>query len=358
MQFISKNRLFDKVKLLVPPVLLGYAVFCNMWHFLYEVKSLENILDISININFCIAGVQTGITIFVVNIGLKNNQLKVQRYFKKIAETSEEFLNKAREQHPNENLKAANTVVRTFVSVFMVSITIFPVIALYQTDFVSPLFYRFPGIPSRSLFFYPVNIIGQLFIYNYLIYSVIIMDCLFFIYLLYFRGVLHSITAVADLLSRKENLKNCDRILQSIYEAHRELLDEFRSLSEVMWHFYCHKMSVMILFLCSCFFLYSKTNSIASGLILQSMLLSLLIILCVSGQLLDNSSENLHETLYQSLWYEMQLKDQRNFLLIYKGTQRNIKVERMGIDKISFSTLVQVIKTAISYAAFMYTVLL
>ncbi|GAB0090708.1 hypothetical protein DMENIID0001_054600 [Sergentomyia squamirostris] len=184
------------------------------------------------------------------------------------------------------------------------------------------------------------------------------MDCLFFIYLFYFRGELQSITAVVGLLSQTKYLNsNCDRILRSIYGAHRELIQDFNKFSPVLWHFYCQKLIAVILLMCSCSFGYLEANSIASGIIQQLLAISLLLILCVPGQLLDKCSEDLQDALYESLWYEMKPEDQRNFLLILKGAQRNIKAETMGIEKISFSTLVQGITTAISYIAFVYAVL-
>ncbi|GAB0090709.1 hypothetical protein DMENIID0001_054610 [Sergentomyia squamirostris] len=241
----------------------------------------------------------------------------------------------------------------------MVTSQLFPVVGLIQTNFISPTYYRIPGIPSTSMFFYPVNIIGQFFLFWCEVAMYIAMDCLFLIYLFYFRGEIQSITAVGKLLSGRDILReNCDRILRCLYRSHQTLLQEFSRFSVVLWHFYCHKLLAVILLTCSASFAYSKTSSIVMGVILQIQTIALLAILCTPGQLLDNSSEELSETLYDSLWYEMKPKDQRNFLLIFKGAQRNIKAETMGIDKISFSTLVQGLKTAISYATFIYTVLL
>ncbi|GAB0090715.1 Odorant receptor [Sergentomyia squamirostris] len=349
----------DKFRFLLVPLFYVFSIFCSIWHFLYEVKSVDNILDLSINTNFLVGGVQVLWTNAVVNIGLKQNHLKVRRYFENIVESSEEFISKAREEHLSKNLQIANTVARFFYIFFMVNCHMFPIFGLVQTNYVSPNFYRFPGIPPTSVFFYPVNIIGQFLIYFIAVSLYIIMDCLFFIYMFYFRGEIQSITAVVKLLSQKENVTvNCDQILRSIYRAHRDLLNEFNSFSRVLWHFYCHKLLSVILLTCSSFFAYSKTTSLVTGLVMQMLMISLLFLLCMPGQLLDNCSDNLQETLYESLWYEMQPKDQRKFLILYKASQRSIKAETMGIEKMSFSTLVQGMKTAISYAAFIYAVLL
>ncbi|GAB0090712.1 hypothetical protein DMENIID0001_054640 [Sergentomyia squamirostris] len=352
-------KAIDTAKLMIVPVFLAFSAFCNIWHFLYEVKSADNILDISINTNLLIGGIQTIFTVAVVNVGLKWNHNKVQKYFDNIVESSEVFLTEAREEFLSKSLQIANSIVRAFLTVYGATCLLFPAIALYQTNYVSPIYYQFPGLPHSSPFFYPVNIIGQILIFTIIIQLYISMDCLFFIYLFYFRGEIHSITAVAKLLSQKEHLdSNCDRILRSIYRAHREVFKNFGILSKVMWHFYSHKMLAMIFIICCSLFIYSQTNSIASGIILQMLAISLLVILCVPGQLIDSYSDNLRETLYESLWYEMKPLDQRNFLLIFIGSQKNINAETFGVGVISFATFVQVIKLAISYAAFVYAVLL
>ncbi|GAB0090710.1 hypothetical protein DMENIID0001_054620 [Sergentomyia squamirostris] len=302
MQFIPSRRstVLDYGRLLILLIILAFSAFCNIWHFLYQVKSLDNILDISVNNQCFIAAVQAIFTVTIVIIGLKRKHLEVQRYFERIVVSSEEFISEAREEHLSKSLDVAITITRFFSTFFLPTCLLFPIFALHQTNYISPLYYTFPGIPSTSLFFYPVNIFGQFFLYIYLVVLYIAMDSLFLIYLFYFRGEICSIMAVSEKLSYKENL----------------------------------------------------------GLHCKMLAISLLFIVCTPGQLIDNCSEELRETLYKTLWYEMKPKDQRNFLLIFKGAQRNIKAETMGIDKISFSTLVQGIKTAISYAAFVYTVLL
>ncbi|GAB0090716.1 hypothetical protein DMENIID0001_054680 [Sergentomyia squamirostris] len=352
-------KVTNKAKLMLVPLLLTFTTCCHIRHFLCDGTSLDDILDISITINCIVASVQILFSIAVLNIGLKNNHREVQKYFENIVESSEEFMSEAREEHLSKSLQLAYKVVRFFFLYFVAVCQFFPAMALYQTNFVSPLYYRLPGIPSSSPFFYPVNIIGQYFNFFCLVTWYIIIDCLFFIYLFYIRGEMRSITAIAELLSQKETLtSNCNQILRSVCRAHYELFQGFRSLSQIVWHYYCYKLLGLILITCSSSVVYSRTNSIVSGPVLHILAIALLTLVCVPGQLVDDSLENLRETLYQSLWYEMKSKDQRNFLLIFNASQKNINAETFGVGKISFSTLVQVVKTTISYAAFVYTVLM
>ncbi|GAB0090705.1 hypothetical protein DMENIID0001_054570 [Sergentomyia squamirostris] len=360
MQFIPivGFKIINEGRLLVFPIILFFVAFCSIWHFLYEVKSLENIFDIATNINFLVVSFQILFTNAVVNIGLKPYHLRVQKYFENIVESSDEFISEARERLLSKNLQMAYLGTRGFFIFFSVAAQLFPVTGLIRTNYVSPNYYRIPGIPATNIFFYPVNIIIQFLLFWCVLVLYVGMDCLFVIYLLYFRGEMQSITAVVKLLTEKENLNsNCDRILRSIYGAHREILEEFSNFLPVLWHFYCHKLLAVSLLMCTCFFGYLQTNSLANGMIMQMMATSLLVILCVPGQLIYNCSEELRETLYESLWYEMKPKDQRNFLMIFNGVHRSVKAETIGIEKISFSTMVQGIKTAIAYIAFIYAVL-
>ncbi|GAB0090714.1 Odorant receptor [Sergentomyia squamirostris] len=363
MQFIPSCQcwILEKGRLLLTPILLGFSVFCNAWHFLYQLESTENILDISLNTNFLIGGFGTLCSILIVNIGLKENHLQAHTYFENLVEPYEDFITAAREEYLNRNLRIANTVVRFFLTEHSMTCMIFPVLSFYQTNFTAAMFYTFPGIPSSSVFFYPVNIIGGLIIFCCVVEWYIMMDSLFFLYLFYFRGEMHSIAGVAKLLSHRENVSlYCNEILRSIYLAHHKLLQEFSNLSDTLWHFYCHRLLATIFIVCSSLYVYyaSIDSSILSGMILQMLAVSLLIILCVPGQLIDDCSETLRETLYNSLWYEMMPMEQRNFIIIFMGAQKNLSAETFAVGVISFDTFVQGMKTAMSYAAFMYTFLM
>lgn len=219
-------------------------------------------------------------------------------------------------------------------------------VGLSQTNYVSPMFYTIPGIPPDSIFYYPLNIFGQILLYCVIVESIVSMDCLFIIYLFYFRGELYAINSVAENLHDKEILdRQCYRILMIVHKAHINVLNKFEVISNVIWHFYFQKFFVLSLYLCVSFFFFMKvSNTGLVGVVLFSFILSQLVLLCVPGQLIVESSETLCKTLYMILWQDMKLDDQRNILMLLIGAQRTIQLETFAIGQISIYTYVQVRK--------------
>ncbi|XP_055703756.1 uncharacterized protein LOC129802163 [Phlebotomus papatasi] len=222
--------------------------------------------------------------------------------------------------------------------------------------FDTPLIYTVPGIPSDSMFYYPVNIILEPIHFYYIMESIISMDSLFIMYLFYFRGELYSINSVAELLTDKKTLdKDGENILLMVHTAHRNTLNQLSILSNVMWHFYWQKFFVVCLCMCGSIFV---INQDIFGVVPLAFTVFQLGLLCMPGQLIDECSEVLKDTFYMILWYDMKLKYQKSLLLMMIGAQKSIRPETLGIGEISIYTFVQVAKAAVSYAAFAYAVLI
>lgn len=232
-----------------------------------------------------------------------------------------------------------------FIGASIVSIPL-SFVGLIETNFISPLFYTIPGIPPDSIFYYPVNIIFQPLHYYLLMETIVATDCLVFIYLFYFRGEIYAINSVAELLTDRDTVhKQCFRILLTIHRAHRDVLNKFSVISNVMWHFYGQKFFVVSLYLCASIFVFMKvTNTNMTGIILLTFVLGQLILLSVPGQLIDDCTDTLRTTLYMILWYDMKLKHQKYLLILMIGAQKSIQPETLGIGHISIYTFVQVNK--------------
>lgn len=217
---------------------------------------------------------------------------------------------------------------------------------LLQTIFM-PMYYTIPGITSDNIFYGSVNIIGTIALFFLLVECTISMDCLFMTYLFYFHGEIYSINSVAKLLNNREILiTQCDKVLRTIYKAHRKALKQFSFLYNVTWHFYFQKFFGALMYLCTGLFIFSRiSNSIIFGIIIQTFALSQLLLLCIPGQLVKNCSESLRDTLYMSLWYELDIKDKRKLIIIMNGVHRGIHAETFGIGRISIFTFVQVFKS-------------
>uniref|UniRef100_A0A240SXY8 Odorant receptor n=1 Tax=Lutzomyia longipalpis TaxID=7200 RepID=A0A240SXY8_LUTLO len=361
-EFVPPTRysVINKGKKFLLPFLHGLMVVFSVWHLLFQMKSLENILELTFSINFTIAGIQTIVTIFTFNEFSSKKLMKTLKYFDNIIVSKEDFIAKTRRIYLRKNLKLAWIFVRLIIYGLGFGCLIFPTVGLFQTNFTLPMYYSIPGIPASSIFYKPVNCFGQYFLFHILCLSIVSVDAFILIFIFYFRGEFYSIISVATHLSDETTIQaNAVKILRTIYKAHRNILQEFFAIYDVLWHFYCQKFFGICLYLCSSLFIFSKlTNSIIVGIFLIAVVLVQLVVLSLPGQLIENCSNEFQQTLYMSLWYKMPIRDQKNFLFLMVGAQRQIQARTLGIGKVSVYTLVQVIKTAISYAAFMFAVLL
>ncbi|XP_055707062.1 odorant receptor 4-like [Phlebotomus papatasi] len=104
------------------------------------------------------------------------------------------------------------------------------------------------------------------------------------------------------------------------------------------------------------FFFEDFSSSMVPGTFILVAMITQVFILCFFSQLLENSSESIFQALYLTKWYDMDLKDQKNILLLMIIFKNSIKIDTFGFGAISIYTFVQICKAAGSYAMVMYTV--
>uniref|UniRef100_A0A3F2ZEB5 Odorant receptor n=1 Tax=Phlebotomus papatasi TaxID=29031 RepID=A0A3F2ZEB5_PHLPP len=357
-EFIPSTNcsVIDKGKILIFPVVLGVLTSFTGWHLMFQMTSMENLMDFTFNFNVTVAGVQTIITFICVNLIYKDDFFTVLKYFDDITTSEVEFLTKTRMDHLQSSISIAWKLIRVYF--IGASILCLPLsfVGLIQLKLDAPLIYTIPGLPADTVFYYPVNIIVQPIHFYFIMESIVSMDCLFIVYLFYIRGELYAINSVAEQLINKEILESdCYKILLLVHRAHRKVMNKFSIISNVMWHFYWQKFFGVSLYMCGSFFV-SKNDLF--GVIPVTFTIFQLLLLSGPGQLISDCSEMLNNTFYMILWYEMKLKDQKNLLIMMIGAQKSIQPETLGIGQISIYTFVQVAKTAFSYAMFAYAVLL
>uniref|UniRef100_A0A7G3B2U4 Odorant receptor n=1 Tax=Lutzomyia longipalpis TaxID=7200 RepID=A0A7G3B2U4_LUTLO len=336
----------DRGKLFVFPLIFSFALFCTAWHLFFQMESLDNVLEVTFTSNLTIAYFQTIITILTINLYSKKDLVKVLNYFEDIATSKDEYLAAEREKYLGRNLQFAWKLVRIFLIGMSVESPVFPLASLLQSNFTRGLTYRIPGIPPNSIFFIPANTVGEILLFFLLVCVMIIGDTLLLIYFFYFRGEFLAITSLTDLLSRPPTSSNYHgNLLKKIYCSHQRALNEFSRLSNFLWHFYCQKLFGISLYLITSLFVFSKGNdSLLIGIFLLIFIICQLAMLCIPGQLIDNCSEAFRERLYMNFSCEMNIKDQRNLLILMMGARKNISAQTFGLGKVSIFTLVQVKK--------------
>ncbi|GAB0099559.1 Odorant receptor [Sergentomyia squamirostris] len=66
-------------------------------------------------------------------------------------------------------------------------------------------------------------------------------------------------------------------------------------------------------------------------------------------------SEKLSEAFYDVNWYNLNLKDQKTFLIILGMTQRQYGLKAAGMYVVDIYAFIQIMKAAVSYCAILYT---
>lgn len=215
---------------------------------------------------------------------------------------------------------------------------------LNRTGFTSPMLFLIPGIPEDSIFFYPTNIIFQVILYFSTMEMIIVSDAVIMIIIMYFQAELLVITEFLLKLEKEDKVAaRAKTILKTVHEEHKRVMEMFNDISFSFWHTYFHKLLAIVLYLCFTFFaLKSVISSLVVALLCAVSMVEEAFILCYFGQIVRDASDTMAEALYMSKWYEMQVSDQKDLLMLMMRFKYPFKVETFAFGTISIYTFVQV----------------
>uniref|UniRef100_A0A7G3AES9 Odorant receptor n=1 Tax=Lutzomyia longipalpis TaxID=7200 RepID=A0A7G3AES9_LUTLO len=137
-------------------------------------------------------------------------------------------------------------------------------------------------------------------------------------------------------------LKSQPNFLKRIIKKHCVILTNINLLSDIIL-----ETSFMQLFLsCITFmfgfsFLMKYSAGVGNYMIMFAGIIHSLPV-CVLGEFIKRKTDNLSETLYQTNWYELSLKDQKTFLIILGMAQREYGLKAGGMYDINLYTFIQV----------------
>ncbi|GAB0095131.1 hypothetical protein DMENIID0001_104820 [Sergentomyia squamirostris] len=353
-----KWKFLNKVKLSVPLILITFMGYC-MIHDLLRPDTLQDQIKISYFITF-IGTVYQWEWRYYVFLTRHGEFVKIKNFTKNLSDSLQQFnmaSNIRREELPKA-LVFSNWFVKGFCTSTAISLVIFVVQSLLQTDFTSPMVYRIPHISETSVIYRPLNIIVQLISLHLLVFIVIGSDLLLVLIIGHINGELRTIIGLISKLENRETArKEGSIILGQIYLLHMRIHHVIDDLTTIYWQLSFHIIFSNFLYICLTLFLarfYTITFLTIAIMINGSFQLTLL---CSNSQILLNKTEEIREVLWMTSWYEMSLKDQKTFLIILQMAQKQKGIDACGIITISVNTLVQVLKSAFSYAAFLYTLI-
>ncbi|XP_059612685.1 odorant receptor 67c-like [Phlebotomus argentipes] len=264
-------------------------------------------------------------------------------YFDDLLHSDDSSTIQVRKKHIGENIEVGLKYTKTFLTFVTAGGCVINCYDLYETNFTSPMRFLIPGIPQSSIFFYPCNIIYQICFYFAILHIVMGVDCVIMITICYFRGENMAIVELIGQLDGSDCDQEYKKVLKMVYEIHQIVSKNIKDLLGSYWHIYFYKLITIIMYLCFVFFIFQSSHTnIMIALLCTVIVMGEIFIICFFGQLLKSSAEDISEALYMTKWYEMDVKDQKNALLLLMRFQRPVKIEAFGFGVISIYTFVQV----------------
>uniref|UniRef100_A0A7G3B2R6 Odorant receptor n=1 Tax=Lutzomyia longipalpis TaxID=7200 RepID=A0A7G3B2R6_LUTLO len=209
------------------------------------------------------------------------------------------------------------------------------------------MLFDIPGIPEESIFYYPCNFIYQFLLFFSLFELIMVSDVVIMITIACCKKEIDAISELQSTLNDEELSKNsAGTIIRRAHEAHLVLADKASMLKMFFWHIYFYKLFSILLYLCTMSVGLQGLNGIFPYGAAISVFVMMLeaFLLCYFGQTLKDSSEKMSDAIYMSKWYEMNVKDQKNLVIIMIRLQHQVQVETFGFGTISIYTFVQVSK--------------
>uniref|UniRef100_A0A3F2ZEB8 Odorant receptor n=1 Tax=Phlebotomus papatasi TaxID=29031 RepID=A0A3F2ZEB8_PHLPP len=273
-----------------------------------------------------------------------------------ISTETTDLLSNIRRREYQEALKFYVLFVRACTAMMTYSVIALFSLNAYATNFTSGLMYTIPLLPETSAFYRPVNLIFQFISLVIIAVVFVASDFIFAILVGCLDGELRSIVAYILTMKDESNAKKQGKeILKTVYKNHLRLLLVLNDLRSIFWYLSLQMLLTSFLYICFTFFLARVVSISITTFILCFNSSSLLFIYSYLSQILLNRTEGVAHALWQTSWYNLAPDDQRNFLIILCMAQTPIGLSASGVTTISISTMVQVLKAAVTYGTLLFT---
>ncbi|GAB0092572.1 hypothetical protein DMENIID0001_075770 [Sergentomyia squamirostris] len=353
----SKWEFVNYLRVLLSPISWTFCGLCSLWHILH-MEDYDDLIDVSFTIIFVFAFYQCNMIYLTTHLSNKQNIMKILKFFDEAIVSDEYLLSDLRKKFYFRNTKIAFYVGRVFLTLVTISGMIITIFDIYQARTHFPLFWRLPGIPTTSIFYYPCNYIFQTLMYFSGLEIIFSADVVIIITILYCDAELRVLLELVKDLDDEDVVQSRAKFTISlIHRVHLMISDRADQLTKSLWHIYFHKLFAIMMYLCSVMFIFTKVEaSLLVPFLIAVMMISQIFMLCYFGQIIRDCSDDMAQCLYETRWYELHIVDQKDLLMLMVRFQYPIKVETFGFGAISIYTFVQIFKASVSYAMILYTV--
>uniref|UniRef100_A0A240SXW3 Odorant receptor n=1 Tax=Lutzomyia longipalpis TaxID=7200 RepID=A0A240SXW3_LUTLO len=173
----------------------------------------------------------------------------------------------------------------------------------------------------------------------------------------YFIGALDILSGIIGKLNESSNIAISGDILRQIIIFHLEIMNNFNDFCEIFEFLFIFELFHTIGFLLFDFYLIWQSDNLCFFLASASYIFVQFALFCLFGQIIFNRSERIFTDLYQTKWYEMEVKDQKAVLLIMKMSQNAFGLKAGRMYDINLILFFNVLKLCVSWYAILYTVL-
>ncbi|GAB0099015.1 Odorant receptor [Sergentomyia squamirostris] len=360
--FISKSKfqLLNILRQSIYPLYIIHGGSCVLWHLFVQIHDYTDILDVGFNLTDLIGLYQALMIYLGIVIYNKQRILEVFEFYEDLLEDEDVIMVKLRKRHFGRSIRIAYICAKYFLMATLAAFFLVVGYVLMKSDFRTIMFFDTPGISRSSIWFYPVNLMHQFFLFFTSFELIIISDVVIMITIVYCQAELSAIAELISLLNRRGNLSGTKpgMLVRKISEVHLNIWMQTKKITAAFYHIYFHKLMSIMLCMCTMFLIcHSPDPDISVGLLGALVMILQALVLCYFGQLLADCSKKILDAIYMTMWYEMTVRDQKDLLMLMMRFRRPIKVEAFGFGDISIYTFVQICKAAVSYAAIIYTVL-
>uniref|UniRef100_A0A240SXV3 Odorant receptor n=1 Tax=Lutzomyia longipalpis TaxID=7200 RepID=A0A240SXV3_LUTLO len=297
-----------------------------------------------------------GLRIFVGFFKKEKNEILLKNTEDLYEEQEEdEELEQILRRHSVDSLKIFQICYRWGIYIYFVGGFLCSFYFRFNEDY--GLMYELPFIASDNfkdhILWKEFSYIVQNIFYMNLTTSTILLDIGILFLGLQLIAELNILNDFMKLLNEKIIIE--PKFLSRIVKRHCSVIENFNLLSEIT-----SESPIVQLFLTFVALLFGMTFLItyAKGFGNYGIIIcggGLGLPLCILGQIIQVKADNLSETLYQTNWHELSLKDQKTFLIVLGMAQREYGLKAAGVYDINLYTFVQIIKIAFSYCAVLYS---
>uniref|UniRef100_A0A3F2ZEA2 Odorant receptor n=1 Tax=Phlebotomus papatasi TaxID=29031 RepID=A0A3F2ZEA2_PHLPP len=148
---------------------------------------------------------------------------------------------------------------------------------------------------------------------------------------------------------------NKEVALIQLHKLHCNILDKFRTFSEIFYYTITVQTGTSAVFVLCIFFL-MLSSDFAAFIPLCLLVFGQFGAICIFGELMYSKTEKLTTELYLTNWYEFGLKEQKILLMMMHMSQKIIGIKAAGMYDINLRMFIDVIKGGISFLTILYTI--